>query len=417
MPPTTEKIIQLTPAVELFWDCNPREKLNFGDINRHIHPIFAKENFPEATDEEYANYLPSLNLASHFLDSECFLHFWHDIFYGSLVKGASCEEHQYLPTPRELNFDEKLKTIIVMAHMAQTVKFLPMPEEYHAVNLGMTGPNQQRTSALRGSGVLPPNGVASDIFYNKVGFEIKDTESDAFKLQKRFRIAVLLLHELAHAAQRLLFKMCCEPYYGDATVAESGYELESYMFGGIIRHIDGNERRDAGEYLTLLCRWPNEIGGRVRPGHIVPRSVVAWRIPLSFIQKLFTTQFWETETLERRRAAFVPECKVGWPYDCLFDRLVCPKCCKDFPEDIQSFLPDDCVTDECGNVWKKVDRPDFKTVRWMDNIGKDWGCENDGACGKDDGHHGHEHGGHKDGAEGSEVDKIGDAVAGIEIAN
>lgn len=48
---------------KVFWTHTTRGDLDLGDLRNEVHPIFAKYNFP-GTDEDYANYLPSLRLAS-----------------------------------------------------------------------------------------------------------------------------------------------------------------------------------------------------------------------------------------------------------------------------------------------------------------------------------------------------------------
>jgi hypothetical protein len=98
--------------------------------------------------------------------------------------------------------------------MAATVKFFPMKDHACKDRLGMSGPSLTRTQELVWPWRPSENGRATDIFYDKARFDVAESDTDAIKLQKRFRFAALLLHELAHAAHSLLDDMCCEPFYG-----------------------------------------------------------------------------------------------------------------------------------------------------------------------------------------------------------
>lgn len=120
-----------------------------------------------------------------------------------------------------------------------------------------------------------------------------------------------------------------------------------------------------GDHFTLAVEWPNAtgaVGGRPWIEDWLPRAVVAWRIPIAFMQKLFTKEFWTVEVKQRGRAAFVPDCHVGFPWDSRRDSpacMSCAGCSESLPEDRRFCLPRDCCTDGKGNIWKKVDRPDL----------------------------------------------------------
>lgn len=115
----------------------------------------------------------------------------------------------------------------------------------------------------------------------------------------------------------------------------------------------------------MAVEWPNAtgaIGGRAWIEKLLPRAVVAWKIPIPFIQKLFTREFWMVEVKQRGRGAFVPDCHVGFPWDSRRDSpacMACAGCNESLPEDCRFSLPRECCMDGKGNIWKKVDRPDL----------------------------------------------------------
>lgn len=98
--------------------------------------------------------------------------------------------------------------------MAATVKFFPMKDHVCKDRIGMSGPSLTRTRELVWPWRPSEKGRTTDIFYDKARFDVAESDTDAIKLQKRFRFAVLLLHELAHAPRSLLDDLCCEPFYG-----------------------------------------------------------------------------------------------------------------------------------------------------------------------------------------------------------
>ena len=337
----------VSQEAELFWSSYSDEDLDLGNLDNRIHPIFSYKNFTNISDNDYNKLLPSLRLASLLLTEPCLLTFWHDLFFSTIN-----EDDEYLKTTRPLAMVEMQRTNLALLLTSGNIKFRPMEgaeTQANAIGATESSPHAEEIWHLSWHSW---SGTSSEITYLESHFSEAPGDTSATRLQKRFRRAVLLLHEVAHAAT-FLVRGGAEPYYGDAAVAEAGFEWEAFAFGGAVRDFCGAP----GSALTLLVGWPNVCCGMdmAARGAAVPRTVVAWKVPVAFVQRLFARAFWAAEVKEAGRAAFHPECRVGWAWDGELDRPV------DFreglelwPGDIGSFLPVDCQMDVAGNVRKRA---------------------------------------------------------------
>jgi len=344
--------LDVRQEAELFWSSYSDEDLDLGNLDNKIHPIFSYENFTYVSDNDYSKLLPSLRLASLLLTEPCLLTFWHDLFFTTIN-----EDGEYLKTLRPLTKIEVQRTNLALLLMSGSVKFRPMKEgETPANAIGATVASDDAEETWHLS--WPSwSGASSTITYLESHFSEAATDTAATRLQKRFRRAAVLLHELAHGVSFVVRgAAAAEPYYGDAPVAEAGFAWEAFAFGGVLRDYRG-AGVVPGTLFTLLAGWPNTCCGldMAARSASIPRTVVAWKVPVAFVRRLFCRAFWAEEVKESGRATFRPECRVGWAWDGDRDRPVDFKERREqWPGDFGSFLPVDCQMDEAGNVRKRV---------------------------------------------------------------
>jgi hypothetical protein len=152
-------------------------------------------------------------------------------------------------------------------------------------------------------------------------------------LQCHFVLASRLLHEIAHALQaaRRLTRNDPERIIGDSRLAEGGYCLENWFFGGYLGFLPDNPKDQSAKKdattLTLSewpCAWvkathlhgqgeiwvpPKEGDDEVRSKN--SHTKTQWAIPDAWVRKLFTDEFWTSlhcaEKPYDRTSLYVPK--------------------------------------------------------------------------------------------------------------
>ncbi|KAF2102596.1 hypothetical protein NA57DRAFT_71584 [Rhizodiscina lignyota] len=349
---------------------------NLGDLSNDIHPIFRRRNFPAVN---YDALIPSLRLASKLLTDESLLPWWHAIWYGwwemvpNSDKNGEGAMYRYGRTGK-LSARDIAMTKLQLQMMSDYVRFFPsdkmgtkVPQFASADSCGYRLGNMINHEDI--------SGCAVDIEYasyytNTLAQE--DRYSSVTRLKTRFAFATILLHELSHAAQFFAIpehQLRHEHFFEDETVAEAGCAWEKFVFGDALCSEFGEwasvERDGSWEFdkygrqlIQYLESWPAQYPKNVKPKdwpcapvatlglQPLPEIEMQWRVEVGFIEKLFTTAFWDVEVREKGASALRPPREIGVRYSNRQHHR-----CEGYGED---GIPEDCYMDEEGNVYPYV---------------------------------------------------------------
>lgn len=152
------------------------------------------------------------------------------------------------------------------------------------------------------------------------------------RLWMQFLLANLLLHELAHAAMHAALPRppAHDPiqayFLPGARTTEEGMEWETYTFGGLLYEIPSilfwdHEKGMLGSKIVLR-EWPNprmvaHYRRRVYPRPFPVKGNLAehdrlWTVEPSFLEKFFTTAFWEKTLPDQGPQALQPPRSEGF---------------------------------------------------------------------------------------------------------
>ena len=325
--------VQLLPALDL------------GDLDRSPYAIFRPENFP---DVDYDLIKPSARLATLLLEQglntlNTIVNRKDELF--SIGEWDSDERWKMSYSQRDSDPDRPVTTeereLITQAlgRLTFMVSFEKDPE------LGFHGDNEPLyKDPRRGKSPLFPDidEIPSRVTYGQAlldDLRRSTRRGDiAAMLVLRTQFAVLLAHETVHA----LVSICngdddSEPLFYKALVGEVGFEFEQRLFGGVLqRMLDNDIKQEFRKHryangklsslngVPVLEDWPNHRGltvykdceMRVRDGtrDVIPRYDIAWRVPVTYFQKLFTKAFWEG-TNEERVEGLRPSKTLGYVFD------------------------------------------------------------------------------------------------------
>jgi hypothetical protein len=396
------------------------------NLDNTIHPLFSKDRFPSGLD--YEAMVPSLRLATHLLDADAVVEYCTAMVHGKVfnnrgeemelrgLSGNDCDRGVSWTTTVRCAYtshtDKRTRAEELLQRLSHVVRFdiLTHPEDIHTSHAQcqpLHGPlSGQLTSTFRGCG--------SSIFLNPreldrlatLSYRKKNRKGHQLLAFARFSLAVLLIHELAHSIQLASFgSREHEVMLPDWTTDEAGHELISSIFGGIIDcysassfpHLpqDGEQtckdmtvRRAQHESAFVILRpWPclklvkeYALSGTPIVYTAPPRP--CWdqliRINSSFIESLFTNEFWN-EAIPRRGASALHPASVGsWSFwltaDAEYEPLTWQSVSEMFtPQRAHRFMPcPDCPTGgkACMNDPQATSPEDFLAdVNWL------WPCE------------------------------------------
>ncbi|KAK4618955.1 hypothetical protein CLAFUR0_11908 [Fulvia fulva] len=333
------------------------------DLDNNINPIFRPKN---VSDEDYARAAPALRLASRALLTDAATKYLLTMSEGDIfLDGKTAKSKKALVKGRQVSWSEvdQLERVLkrhtddqitagkslmrsragrLIANMTDMVQFFF--DDPLACGSG-------QTAALEGP-LLPnlhqrfPRGTRSLICISPVYFE--ELESPSQWARHHFRLAEVLLHELAHAVHMAVNgHRCVECFYKNATFSEAGYEFTSEIFGGILSggiaaafspcsHFQEEYRRreliidgkpaecsingkDAVR-VPMLLSWPCPLTQKhynangwafgARTVHHPGISKVT-RLPMSWVRSIFTSSFWE-ENASQWSATRNTSRKVPW---------------------------------------------------------------------------------------------------------
>ena len=312
------------------------------DLDNDIHPILQRDKFPQQLD--YSVVEPSLRLATHLLQSDAMVVYVNAMFDGEYrssdgkIADLSCLEYLFAdgdtrfdkanifypkPGQEQANLYMRARAAIFLEQLADMVDLDFMTDPTDQQNHGALARRVESPLSFDCFQAFP-GGCRTRIdlnwcLVNRLHWVTTDEEL----LLARFNVARIITHELMHAATWAVFgDVPCELYYKDCPLSEAGYELEAQCFGGLIEWSSRNLFTPPWDYegactnakmqkrqdLIVLWEWPSDhtlqdyttkgtcIGCR-RPFR---QYDILWRIPMSFLEALFTNEFWTDNDIQQQ---------------------------------------------------------------------------------------------------------------------
>lgn len=308
-----------------------------GDLRNEIHAIFRRKNFKNISDVEYDALRPSLQFASLLLTTPELAGFPHAILVAP---------YKHVPHPDDEELDEwafqengsKLSTRdmamynLALTTLADMVVFVASSKDsdktgdltIHSGECGRAPEiHGQHTHLYQGSTILFSRDDI-DALCHKDAEQCYPWYRGASGIKWRtFMTAKVLLHELMHAMAYARLGDFKNIPFGSNTAVETGYEWESYIFGGVI---SPSKLACSGldDDMSLMVRdwpaasitrtyqqfgWPIEV--REEPSSV---EVWWWLLPVmhDWFDSLFTTEFWEKTVPEQGVSALRAPRKRGY---------------------------------------------------------------------------------------------------------
>lgn len=244
--------------------------VRLGDLDNAIHPVFGVQNFED--DLDYEILRPSLRLASLLLEEPSLFSFWHAMFFGpetelldlDLETRHSQKMFSYCRTDGELSAEDIVKTGEKLLALAKVIRFI-RKEDQNMSRLGGCCISEKcempETFWGVGSRILYRDNFYNDLRSLELNPKDPDTrehDHDWELLTSRFGFAILMLHELAHAAQSaVLGHDSYEHFFEDDVVAEAGFAWENFVFGGTV----GDGHTLGGLKVVSLREFPHVHDG------------------------------------------------------------------------------------------------------------------------------------------------------------
>ncbi|PPJ51359.1 hypothetical protein CBER1_10062 [Cercospora berteroae] len=344
-----------------FWD----KRCQFSKIQRYkqsslkmhrltnpISEIFAKHLFAiednkertAISDQTYAKLASSLKLASQMIYSPLLVPFWSAL----LLKQPSYWENRDNPNEYGMQFtfdqfdparpwsDEVRRATEDQVHsLHRYVKYV-ITDRTDSFCTEQQGSHHEYAPDV-------PKGYSSEIWIGtkKINQLIAATVNSGdvpALLVCRFRLALGLLHELAHAAwNKVNGKIDFEPFFGNELVSELGFELERQLFDGCLDILYDSLRSEEASNDLKVHRYSGRTSALVgfpalweHPSQDniedyrgmsclqVRKEVkekqkydLVWQVSLNHFEKFFKDSFWESEECYDRKNWHPPR-EVGY---------------------------------------------------------------------------------------------------------
>ncbi|PPJ51740.1 hypothetical protein CBER1_08201 [Cercospora berteroae] len=288
-------------------DFNSRD-VRAPNLTYPIHPLF--QTFVEM-DETYRYPVTACRLASLLLEKGL------PVFHSILVLGdsvASCNngtiEHMCPDPQASLTVAEQQRTRAKLNELATGVSLIL---DLKGKAIGQAAHALCTTDSTVTFTQLPGRGSKILVNVNTLNNVLKAEDSGDIVAILWFTIvlATSLVHEVAHAAVNSTQTCRCNGlFFGAAQTSENGYDLETFLFGGILEqygsaddpccyYADGEPSSVAG----LICceEYPNfskltiplpgvQAMFRGRP---LPDTYILWNTPFPWIHNLLQQSFWD----------------------------------------------------------------------------------------------------------------------------
>ncbi|CAK1366663.1 unnamed protein product [Cercospora beticola] len=348
---------------EAFWDrrcqfsklqCYKKSNLAMHSLTNPISELFSKELFSiedskertAISDQTYAKLAPSLRLASRMIYSPLLIPFWSTL----LLKQPSYWEDRCNPNNygMQYSFDQFNPERPISKEIRQATRS-QLDTLHNYVQYVITDRTNSFCTEQQGAHdvTVPgiPNGYRSEIWISTrkindlVTATINASDVPAL-LFYRFRLALGILHELAHAAwNKVNGKIDFEPFFGNESISELGFELERQLFDGRLDLLYENvPLSDDAKYFKV-----HRYSGRISAlrGYLVlwehpsqdiieeyrgmsclqvrmednekQKCNLAWQVKLDHFEKFFKDEFWTSKACEDKKNWHPPR-EIGYTF-------------------------------------------------------------------------------------------------------
>ena len=285
--PSSSPFFQPPAAKSIYgWDTLPKQ----------LHQIFRRSNFrndnhPAVIPSDYYQHMyPALQLASQMLISRQSLSFWYGAMHNVTETLGESNVNATFRAQANMTRSQINETLKWLEELAERIFFCPqLPDGFPPVS-GVTGPSHH-------CGLGTQEGRHSLISLDKsLVLAVRSSDLDDKDAQLNdLRLAVTIVHEVAHAGNRLLRgDGKGEMFFEDEETNEIGFAYENFLFGG-----------------TLEIWWTGDITVTAWPHHNLHEAHGATRtrqrrkpvgpdqislVRENGIDKFFRAAFWEMQS-------------------------------------------------------------------------------------------------------------------------
>ncbi|OQO12893.1 hypothetical protein B0A48_02357 [Cryoendolithus antarcticus] len=275
----------------------PIESLEVGTMlpSQHILlPLFHRDRFP--ADATYELVFPALKLASHLLQTLQATHFLHALFWGVNESVSDHAEGREVLHPVRAMDEIKARDYELvrdeLAAMAANITYEIRPLLPHERFQGMTVYTPCHDHGGRSKATMLITIAKKHVDAVRQG---GDQGYDRW-CEHVFRLAIILIHEVAHAAQGwALGGFHGEDYFERVTTAppEAGYQMERQIFGSPLHFPIQDD--DAHRGSPVIEEWPlrsPEIAAE-RGARGQSDKYLTWPVDTSFVRDLLDDTWWD----------------------------------------------------------------------------------------------------------------------------
>lgn len=287
---------------ELLWhgamelaDCKP------SNLTNEIHPLFHRNCFDDTPDPVYDQLIPGLRLATMFLTQPGCMQFWITLAKGERKKDPEMsrrcgrERHRIVRNVKmtKENTNEVIQYIKDLGHAKVTHFTWAKGLLYHGQEAFGTAArvcDYSRENAKDSHTKLQSCHIRLNSDFYVIAKKMSKIKypDEAQKLRFNFNIAIIMLHESAHAIELSQWlnrePSPYEPFLLHQNDAELGFAWENYVFGGRVAPI--NDRVD-GKFGIGTYDWP------LPPGELNPERTIVHSVSMRYIESLQQIETWQ----------------------------------------------------------------------------------------------------------------------------
>ncbi|KAF2146062.1 uncharacterized protein K452DRAFT_294670 [Aplosporella prunicola CBS 121167] len=228
------------------------------DLTNDVHPLLAYSAFADTPQDLYGSCLPALRLASLFLTEPAYRGWWVKAAYGHSTLSGSGQTVLKLPDLVDLASLSR-STERTLTDLAQYLRIYWTPTGKVVPYMGACEMDRDfRTPGEREYPFVQNSNVCIKLL-NDFRESLEREMSVEYTLRLHFRLAVTLVHELAHALVFMRFSEAAGGILHSETdfVCEDGYSWEVFAFGGLITCCSGGYGMDCTP--MVFERWSFEL--------------------------------------------------------------------------------------------------------------------------------------------------------------
>lgn len=295
------------------------------NLENETHPLFRPTNFPGA---RYEALRPALQLASLLIDTDCLLDSWHALFFGKKETVYDDDSNHHVVFWRrgtQLSAKDRAKTRIKLQTLSHMIRFFRDKSKAGKTVAGCMPIEGMSLNSIEDHGIFQH--FAGRIGYSETIYQClcdlfdraSRGEDDfcGWSIRKEsYRLAITLVHELAHAAAYAEVGDDTQLVFEDSVIAENGFDWENFVFGGIAKKelSDGIGEIDLAPWpcFDIIERYRKKgAPGLWFPG--TPEDVQAhFFVWPEYVDQLFTAHFWDVTVAEVGADALKVPKHMGW---------------------------------------------------------------------------------------------------------